>query len=59
MTHGANIGLYHCIAALVNEGENILVPEPSYPFYKKLSKAFGVDARPYKLVPEKKWEIDL
>jgi len=59
MTHGANIGLLHCLMAIVNSGENILIPEPSYPFYQKLTKSLNIEAKPYKLIPEKSWEIDL
>lgn len=51
MTHGANIGLLHSILTIVNSGENILIPEPSYPFYQKIAKAMGIDARPYRLLP--------
>ncbi|KRX05680.1 Pyridoxal phosphate-dependent transferase [Pseudocohnilembus persalinus] len=59
LTHGVNVGLIHSILCLANEGDNILIPEPSYPFYQKTAKSLNVEAKPYKLLPEKDWEIDL
>jgi aspartate/methionine/tyrosine aminotransferase len=35
ITHGANMGLFILLTSITNPGDNILVPEPSYPFYHK------------------------
>lgn len=53
------MGLLNLIFAFCNEGDNILVPEPSYPFYQKLGKGLGVGVRAYDLVPARNWEVDL
>lgn len=34
MTHGANMGLYIALMSITNPGDNILVPQPGYPFFK-------------------------
>lgn len=33
LTHGANMGLYLLLLSILNPGDNVLVPEPGYPFY--------------------------
>ncbi|KAL4482470.1 hypothetical protein ABPG72_001446 [Tetrahymena utriculariae] len=59
LTHGANMGLLNILYSITNRGENILVPEPGYPFYHLTAPSMGVEIRPYKLIPEKSFEIDL
>lgn len=53
------MGLFYILQASTNPGDNILVPEPSYPFYHKTAPALGVECRKYRLLPHKNWEIDL
>ncbi|EGR29312.1 tyrosine aminotransferase, putative [Ichthyophthirius multifiliis] len=52
------MGLYYLLLATANPGDNILVPEPSYPFYHKNAPSIGVQIRPYQLLPQQNWEID-
>lgn len=47
------------IAALAGPGQNILIPRPGFSIYKTLAEGFGIECRPYPLIPEKNWEIDL
>jgi len=49
---GANFGLLYVMQVACNPGDNILVPEPSYPFYEKVGPAFGIETRKYKLNPD-------
>ena len=41
LTHGANMALYNLLLTITNPGENILVPEPSYPFFHKNGPVFA------------------
>jgi len=59
MVSGANMGLFVLLLSMCNSGDNILVPETGYPFFHKVAPALGVEVRPYKLIPEKSWQIDL
>ena len=43
------MGLYITLLSICNEGDNILVPEPSYPFYNKTAPALGVNVKKYQL----------
>ena len=59
ITHGVNKGLLSVLMALTNEGDEVLVPEIGYTFYKDLCPATGRKAIAYKLNKEKNYEIDL
>lgn len=56
---GCSSSLDICISALAGPGQNILTPRPGFSIYKTLSEAFGIECRPYTLLPERSWEIDL
>lgn len=43
---------------LANPGDEVLVPEPSYPLFDLLTRLDGVPARPYRLVYDGSWSID-
>jgi aspartate/methionine/tyrosine aminotransferase len=59
INHGVNMGLLGCLQAFTNEGDEILVPELGYPFYKDVCPAMKRVAVPYKLAKERNFEIDL
>lgn len=59
LSHGANMGLFISLMSITNPGDNVLVPEPGYPFFHKNGPSVGVEARSYKLNPEKGFQIDL
>jgi len=43
---------------LCDPGENVLVPQPSYPLFDSLTELDGVVARPYRLDYHGQWSID-
>lgn len=43
---------------LCDPGENVLVPQPSYPLFQSLTELDGVVARPYRLDYHGQWSID-
>ncbi|MEF3168455.1 MAG: aminotransferase class I/II-fold pyridoxal phosphate-dependent enzyme [Deltaproteobacteria bacterium] len=59
ITTGASEGIDFALSALVNRGENVLVPSPGYPLYNALLARLLGEARPYRLDEEKNWEPDI
>lgn len=59
ITQGASEAIEFAIAALVNPGENILLPCPCYPLYQAIISKLGIEARFYYLNEEANWEPDL
>src|SRR5215472_13893052 len=59
LTSGASEGIELTLTALVNPGEEVLVPVPTYPLYTAVLAKIG--ARPvfYRLDPERGWMPDL
>jgi aspartate/methionine/tyrosine aminotransferase len=51
ITSGASGGLLLTLALYVNPGNEILVPDPGYPGYRHMVRAFEGRARPLKLAP--------
>jgi hypothetical protein len=47
------------ITALVDEGDNILVPQPGFPLYQVIAESLGGNTKNYALLPHKGWECDL
>lgn len=56
---GSKEGILHVTLALVNPGEEVLVPNPGYPTYTSLSTLLGARVVPYDLKPEQGWQPDL
>jgi len=48
-----------CLTALVEKGENVLVPCPGYPTYDAILTKLEAEARPYFLDEERSWQPDL
>jgi len=48
-----------CIGVMANPGDNILIPQPGFSIYRTIAVSNGVNVKPYNLIPEKEWEIDL
>jgi aspartate/methionine/tyrosine aminotransferase len=44
--------------AFVNEGEEVLIPNPGYPTYSSVANLVGAKLRPYDLKEELNWGID-
>jgi len=57
--HGCGECIELALAALVNRGEEVLVPHPGYPLYSAVLAKLEAVERPYALLPENQWEPDL
>ncbi|MDR2858847.1 MAG: aminotransferase class I/II-fold pyridoxal phosphate-dependent enzyme [Mediterranea sp.] len=55
---GSKEGILHITLALVNPGEQVLVPNPGYPTYTSLSKLLGAEVVHYNLKEENGWMPD-
>lgn len=47
------------LSALLEEGDNILLPRPGFPLYETIALTRKVEPRHYSLIPSKNWECDL
>lgn len=59
ITSGASGALELAIGALVNEGDNILLPSPGFPLFRTLAEGFGIECRFYELNPDQDWQVKL
>ncbi|MFN4196592.1 MAG: aminotransferase class I/II-fold pyridoxal phosphate-dependent enzyme [Caldimicrobium sp.] len=59
ITQGASEAIEFAIAALINSGENILLPSPCYPLYQAIISKLGIEPRFYILNEEANWDIDI
>jgi len=55
---GSKEGIMHITMAFVNEGDEVLVPDPGYPTYASVTLLAGAKIRNYKLKEELGWQID-
>lgn len=55
---GSKEGILHVTLALVNPGEEVLVPNPGYPTYTSLSKILGAKVVSYDLREDNAWQPD-
>lgn len=55
---GSKEGILHTTLALVNPGEEVLVPNPGYPTYTSLSKILGAKIVNYNLREDNGWQPD-
>jgi LL-diaminopimelate aminotransferase len=56
---GSKEGIMHIAMAFVNEGEEVLIPDPGYPTYSSVAKLVGAKLRPYNLSEVNGWNVDL
>src|SRR5690606_17476659 len=56
---GSKEGIMHISMAFVNEGDEVLIPDPGYPTYSSVAKLVGAKLRPYALKEELGWGIDI
>ncbi|MDJ0765952.1 MAG: aminotransferase class I/II-fold pyridoxal phosphate-dependent enzyme [Myxococcota bacterium] len=59
VTHGASEGIELALTALVNPGENVLMPTPGYPLYTAVLSKIGAIANPYYLDEGNEWQPDV
>jgi LL-diaminopimelate aminotransferase len=56
---GSKEGIMHISMAFVNEGEEVLIPDPGYPTYSSVANLVGAKLRPYALREDSNWGIDI
>lgn len=56
---GSKEGILHISMAFLNEGDEVLIPNPGYPTYAAVTKLVGAKVRDYDLVEENNWLPDL
>jgi tyrosine/nicotianamine family aminotransferase len=59
VTSGVSEGIQMVIAAMIERGDEILIPGPSYPPYISYSKAYDGKPITYKTIEEEKWQPDV
>ncbi len=56
---GSKEGIMHLSMTFLNEGDQVLVPDPGYPTYRSASQLAGAVCIPYDLKEERGWKPDL
>ncbi len=56
---GSKEGIMHIAMAFVNEGDEVLIPDPGYPTYSSVATLVGAKLRPYTLREDRNWGIDV
>src|SRR5471030_1812343 len=59
ITTGTSEGIGLVLNALVGEGEEVLVPLPTYPLYTAVIANIGAEARYYRTDPQRDWQPDI
>ena len=59
VTYGVNEGIETALTSLLNPGENILLPSPSYPLYEAVLTKLGCEPTHYSLEESNGWQPDL
>jgi len=56
---GSKEGIMHLCMTYLDEGDNVLIPDPGYPTYRSAAKLAGADCIAYDLVAANDWLPDL
>lgn len=56
---GSKEGIMHIAMAFVNEGEEVLIPDPGYPTYASVAKLVGAKVITYEMKEPLDWGIDI
>ncbi|NBP67857.1 MAG: aminotransferase class I/II-fold pyridoxal phosphate-dependent enzyme [Cytophagia bacterium] len=56
---GSKEGIMHVSMAFVNEGDEVLIPNPGYPTYSSVAKLVGAKLVSYDLEEANDWRIDI
>lgn len=59
VTSGVSEATQILMGAMLEHGDNILVPGPGYPSYTQYIRFFGGDAVPYRQIEEEDWRPDI
>lgn len=56
---GSKEGIMHIAMAFVNDGDEVLIPDPGYPTYSSVAKLVGGVIRTYELKETLNWGVDV
>ncbi|GHM99631.1 aminotransferase [Cytophagales bacterium WSM2-2] len=56
---GSKEGIMHICMAFVNEGDEVLIPDPGYPTYASVAKLTGAKIVTYEMSEKLNWGIDI
>jgi len=56
---GSKEGIMHISMAFVEDGDEVLIPNPGYPTYNAVAKLVGGKVRTYDLVESLDWRVDI
>lgn len=56
---GSKEGIMHIAMAFVNEGDEVLIPDPGYPTYSSVAKLVGAKVNTYQMKESLDWGIDV
>ncbi len=59
VTTGASEAIEICLTALLNRGENFLMPTPGYPLYTAIQSKLELEPNPYYLDESNGWQPDI
>ena len=59
ITHGASEGIELCLTGLLEDGDNVLLPQPGYPLYSSILAKLNAGINPYYLNEEDDWNLDV
>lgn len=59
VTSGASEAIEICLSALLNKGDNFLMPTPGYPLYTAVQAKLELEPNPYYLDEENNWQPDI
>ncbi len=59
VTNGASEAIEICLTALLNSGENFLMPTPGYPLYTAVQSKLELEPNPYYLDESNGWQPDI
>jgi LL-diaminopimelate aminotransferase len=56
---GSKEGIMHIMMAFVDEGDEVLIPDPGYPTYASVANLVGARVRTYELNASRDWAVDV
>jgi aspartate/methionine/tyrosine aminotransferase len=56
---GSKEGIMHIMMAFVDDGDEVLIPDPGYPTYASVAKLVGARVSTYKMTEESGWKINV
>lgn len=59
VTHGVSEAIQMLFGAILDSGDEVLIPGPSYPPYVALAKFFDAKPVPYRMIEEDGWKPDI